>query len=185
VHPTSIIFIAFIGIFTLVAAVCDFRTKKLPNLLTVPAFLAAIVFHVTVGALEGGFSGSMKGLGFAMGGFGVGFGILLVLWLIGGGGAGDVKLMGALGAWFGATQTFVLFLVSVVFVLVLSVGAMGWAMFTKGAWNAKRKYLSTDSSASGPQTHEQKMQNKVRRRLLPFGVPVAMAAWVLLWTMWK
>jgi len=185
VDPTSIIFIAFIGVFTLVAAVCDFRTKKLPNLLTVPAFVAAIVFHITVGALEGGLGGSMRGLGFAMGGFGVGFGILLVLWLIGGGGAGDVKLMGALGAWFGAKQTLVLFLVSVVFVLVLSVGAMAWQMFTKGAWNAKRKYLSTGAPSSGPQSYESKMQNKVRRRLLPFGVPVAMAAWVLLWTMLK
>lgn len=185
-HPTSIIFIAFIGLFTLVAAVCDFRTKKLPNWLTVPGFLAAIAFHITVGALEGGFGGSMWGLGYALGGFGVGFGILLVLWLIGGGGAGDVKLMGALGAWFGAKQTLLLFLVSVVFVLVLSIGAMAWQMFTKGAWNAKRKYLSTDSNkSSGKQSYEAVMKNKVRRRLLPFGVPVAMAAWVLLWTMLK
>lgn len=184
-HPTTIIFIAFIGLFTLAAAVCDFRTKKLPNRLTVPGFLAAIVFHMTVGALDGGFSGSLWGLGYAAGGFGVGFGVLLVLWLIGGGGAGDVKLMGALGAWFGAKQTLVLFLVSVVFVLVLSVGAMAWQMFTKGAWNAKRKYMSTDSRSTGPQTYESNMRNKVRRRLLPFGVPVAMAAWVMLWTMLK
>lgn len=185
VNTASLLFIAFVTAFTLTAAVCDYRTKKLPNWLTVPGFAAALAFHAVSGGLAGGWAGVGHGLLYAFGGFGVGFGILLVLWLIGGGGAGDVKLMGALGAWFGAKHTFTLFLVSTVFVLVLSVGSFAWQMATRGMWNAKRKYLNAANVKAdrGLDPQEAAMKHKVRRRLLPYGVPVALAAWVLLWVL--
>ncbi len=184
-NTATLVFIGFVTAFTLIAAICDARTKKLPNWLTVPGFLAALVFHGVAGGLADGWSGAGHGLLYAFGGFGVGFGILLVLWLIGGGGAGDVKLMGALGAWFGAKHTFTLFLVSTVFVLVLSVGSFAWQMATRGMWSAKRKYLGGPNAKAdrGLDPREAALQHKVRRRLLPYGVPVALAAWVLLWAM--
>ena len=86
-------FLIAVLVFTIIAMVTDLSTRKLPNWLTVPAFVAAIVFHT--------FTSGWRGLGLCMGGFAVGFGLLLVLWLIGGGGGGEVKLMGALGAWLG------------------------------------------------------------------------------------
>ena len=96
----------FVVIFTAVAAYIDWKTRKLPNVLTVSFFLAGLLFHLIHGAVTGGWSGAFGELLFALKGFGVGFGILLPLWLIGGGGAGDVKLFGALGAWLGAWLTF-------------------------------------------------------------------------------
>jgi len=86
----NLVFVLVVGAFTAVAAVSDLRTRRLPNWLTVPAFAAGLLAHTVVN----GFAG----LGFALLGFATGFGLLLVLWLIGGGGGGDVKLMGALGA---------------------------------------------------------------------------------------
>ena len=79
-------------IFTPVALLIDVKTKKIPNKLTVPVFAVGLLFQIAVGF----------GLLFALGGFAVGFGLMLVLWLIGGSGGGDVKFMGALGVWLGA-----------------------------------------------------------------------------------
>lgn len=178
----------FVVLFTMVAAVCDFRTKRLPNWLTVPGFVAALVFHAVRGALDGGWGGAGSALLTALGGFAVGFGILFVLWIIGGGGAGDVKLMGALGAWFGPMNTFNLFIISTVFVLFLSFGVLAWQMIQKGAYAAKRRYLGAESAADvrkarGLSREEAAVQRKVKRRLMPYGVPVALAAWVmLLWS---
>ena len=82
---TFLVVLAIVG----VAVPVDLKTRRIPNGLTVPAFVCGVVFHV----IRGGWAG----LGFSLGGFATGFGILLVLWLIGGGGGGDVKLMG--GHW--------------------------------------------------------------------------------------
>ena len=143
---------------------------------------AALLFHTVVGAVSGGWSGFGGGLLTAMAGFGVGFGILLVLWLIGGGGAGDVKLIGALGAWMGPWNTLVVFFVSTVFILALSIGVLAYQMLAKGMWGVKRKYLSNADAkpAHGESKEEALMRHKAKRRLLPYGVPVAMAAWVVL-----
>jgi prepilin peptidase CpaA len=182
VNTESWLLIALVTAFTLTAAVWDFRTKRIPNWLTVPAFAAAIVYHVVVGGINGGWSGLGSGLLTALGGFAVGFGILLVLWLIGGGGAGDVKLMGALGAWLGAKETFVVFFVSTIFVLLLSIGFLTYQMLIKGMWGVKRRYLSNDAGkkTAGISAEEAEMRRKVRRRLLPYGVPVALATWVVM-----
>ena len=40
-----------------------------------------------------------------LGGFGLGFGLFFVLWIIGSAGGGDVKLMGALSVWLGGSLT--------------------------------------------------------------------------------
>jgi prepilin peptidase CpaA len=175
--------VAVVG-FTLIAAICDYRTKRLPNKLTVSCFAAALVYQLASGAYLGGWSGAGAGLLTAMGGFGVGFGILLVLWLIGGGGAGDVKLMGALGAWFGPTQTLILFFVSTIFVIVLSVGVLAWQMIQSGMFNVKRRYMTTQNEADakrrGLSREAAAEQHKLRRRLMPYGVPVALASWMVL-----
>ncbi len=179
----SWLLIAAVVGFTLTAAVCDFRSKKIPNRLTVPAFAAALVYHGAVGAWTGGWYGMGSHLLTALAGFGVGFGILLVLWLIGGGGAGDVKLMGAVGAWLGPWNTLTVFLVSTAFIAVLSAGFLMYQLINKGMSKTKSRYLTAEDPKKGPKgmsTDDAAMLRKTRRRLLPFGVPVALATWVVL-----
>jgi len=75
------------------ACVFDLRTRKIPNLLTFGAAFAALSF----GALTQGGSGMLN----ALGGWAVGCALFLPWFLLGGMGAGDVKLVAALGAWVG------------------------------------------------------------------------------------
>lgn len=78
------------------ACVFDVRTRRIPNSLTFGAAAAAIVFHSTIN----GFSGFATGVS----GWLTGVAMLLLPFALGGLGAGDVKLLGALGAWLGPSH---------------------------------------------------------------------------------
>ena len=95
----GLIAFACVFVFTAVGLVCDLRMRKLPNKLTVPAFCAGLLFHAVYGLWQ---ARLWEELVFPLGGLPLGFGLILILWFIGGSGGGDVKFMGALGAWLGA-----------------------------------------------------------------------------------
>jgi prepilin peptidase CpaA len=75
-------------------AVCDARSRRIPNLLTLNALAAALITR----ALLGGWLELRAGL------FGilVAGGTFLLIFLIRGMGGGDVKLIAAVGAWAGS-----------------------------------------------------------------------------------
>ncbi len=162
-EPTVVLWAVLVVLFTAAAAVVDVRTHRLPNLLTVPAFVLGVVFHVLWGLVTQGPWGALSGLGWSLGGFAVGFGILFVLWLIGGGGGGDVKFMGALGAWLGAWNTAVVFVASALINVVLIALIRTW-QFVEG----KKPQRVQDSDP------------RVRRRAMSYGLPVALATWAVL-----
>jgi prepilin peptidase CpaA len=81
----------------LVAAVCDLRNRRIPNLLTFGGAAAAVVFSL--------FTHGASGLWTSLGGWLAGLGLFLPFWLLGGMGAGDVKLLACLGAWLGPEAT--------------------------------------------------------------------------------
>jgi prepilin peptidase CpaA len=91
--------IIFLSTILLVAAMIDFNTQKIPNLLTYPSMLAALMFH---GITNGG-----DGLLFSGGGLVLGTLIFIIPYLLGGMGAGDAKLMGAVGAALGPKGVFI------------------------------------------------------------------------------
>ena len=78
----------------LIACATDLRSKRIPNALTFSAAGAGLAYH----ALDG-----WVALGWALGGVLLGLVLFLPLYLLRGMGAGDVKLLAALGAWLGAT----------------------------------------------------------------------------------
>lgn len=178
----NLVFVAIVGAFVAVAALSDLRTRRLPNWLTVPAFAAAVLAHTVVNGLGG--------LGFALLGFATGFGILLVLWLIGGGGGGDVKLMGALGAWLGSSLTVAVFLASTVLAIIATAAVLVAALFTRGFSHVQRRYMrpgnrtehSKKAHRAGSEAARQEAQMK--RRVLPYAVPVALGTWAVLAAAW-
>ena len=165
-----------VGVLTLWALATDLRSRKIPNALTVPALILALVFH---GWFEG-----WPGLKSAAAGFALGFGTLLVLWLVGGGGAGDVKLMGALGTWLGGRLTLYVLIGSTVLVAIGSVlfllieGFLRTCSFTRqwyrGKLDAERAVATGRPRAASAQKWRE------RRRIMPYALPVGLATWLIM-----
>jgi prepilin peptidase CpaA len=84
------------GFLALWAGALDWRYRRIPNWLTVPGLLAGIA----VNAVASGWSGAKSSLL----GAGLGLAVLLPFVLIKALGAGDWKLIGALGACVGPTR---------------------------------------------------------------------------------
>jgi prepilin peptidase CpaA len=81
-------------VLILSAAITDLLRKKIYNFQTYPAMIAGLI----LGFLYGGLNGALENAA----GLAAGIAILFVFFIIGGLGAGDVKLLGAIGALKGA-----------------------------------------------------------------------------------
>jgi len=89
-----------------VSAIIDFRTQKIPNLITFPSMIIALLYHFYINGING--------LIFSALGLATGIGLLLIPYILGGMGAGDAKLMGAVGAILGTKSVFLAFLCSAI-----------------------------------------------------------------------
>lgn len=83
-----------LGVVLAVGAVSDWKTGKIPNWLTMPAMAAGLVINSLAGR---GFRTALLGMLAALGAY-------LVFFAVGFRGAGDGKLMGAVGAFVGWPQ---------------------------------------------------------------------------------
>jgi prepilin peptidase CpaA len=93
---------AFALVLTFLAALFDWRTRKIPNWLTVSGMIAGIVLRLDVSGWPGA-KAALEGIGLALA-------LLLPLVLLRALGAGDWKLMGAVGAFMGPVLfLFILF----------------------------------------------------------------------------
>lgn len=82
------------ALVALVAAVYDFKFRRIPNVFTLPAIVTGFMLNSIIGGW-GGFYSSLWG-------FVVGGAVFLLIYAAGGMGAGDVKLIGGIGALMGA-----------------------------------------------------------------------------------
>lgn len=89
------------------AAVWDWRSRKIPNWLTVAGVVAGITVHSVLDGWHGAW--------FALGGMGLALVLLLPLVYLRALGAGDWKLMGAVGTFLG-WELFLIVLVGSIFV---------------------------------------------------------------------
>ena len=160
----------------LVAAVTDVWKFKVYNALTLPLLASGILYH----GWHGHLGSSLLGVLF-------GFGALIALHVIGGMGAGDVKLMAALGAWLGMPLTFYVFLASSLaagvyaLLLVAVTGKMGETLINlRILWMRLAcigRYLGADD-----QLEREVVRPDRRRRIIPFAAMVAIGIiTTLLW----
>lgn len=99
---------------SLAAAIWDLRTSRIPNALT-GALLA-------VGLLYAGWYGGLDGLGRAAGACVLLAMPFVLMFLFAGGGAGDAKFMGAIGAWLGFSHGAIVLLSVCLAGIILAIG---------------------------------------------------------------
>jgi prepilin peptidase CpaA len=163
--PAAVVLVA-----SLVAAVMDVWKFKVYNALTLPLLLTGLAYHSMAGGMSG-FLGSLLGVLF-------GFSALVFVYALGGIGAGDVKLMAAVGAWLGIPLTFYVFALSALasgayaVVLVLASGSLRetWIDIQVVAFRilAFGQYLGSDRRLEAEVVRPDRHQ-----RLVPFGAMVA------------
>jgi prepilin peptidase CpaA len=181
--PAQIVLVVVLAAFTAAAVVWDTRYRRIPNKLTIPMFFAGWVYQAVFHQWSGLADGAL--------GFLVGFGVLFALWFIGGGGGGDVKLMGALSVWLGYRMTLMVLIVSTVLILFGTVCVVVYSLATRGIKGSQQKYLATKkqrrqearkSRRIGAETVEQKQE----RRIMTYALPVTLATWlVVTWQLVK
>ena len=113
---TYILLISILSIALIGAAVTDVRSSRIPNIITFPLAGLGLMIHSVSDGLDG-FLFSIQGLG-------IGFGLLFVFYLLGGMGAGDVKLLAAVGAIIGPYDVFIAFLITACLGGLYAVGLM-------------------------------------------------------------
>jgi prepilin peptidase CpaA len=154
---------------TLSAAVLDWRSRRIPNWLTVPGLLLGVIAHSLLSGWHGTLS-SLEGAGLALV-------ILLPLVLLRGLGAGDWKLMGAVGAFLGPVLLlFVLlgsFLASGVMAMIQMMRAGRIVETFQNLWILLKGFFSF-----GLRVRPQISLDNPRLMKLPFGVAVAVATLV-------
>lgn len=157
------------GTFVCVAAYWDVKEKRIPNRFTLPMFYAGCVYQLVLSLIDG-----WQHLGSGLAGFAIGFGILFVLWFVGSGGGGDVKLMGALGVWLGGWMTLQVLLATLCIIVCLVVGRRVIGM-------AFRRIPAVAAGTAPSRTLvSMRADQKVDRRLMAFAAPVAVATWAVL-----
>ena len=85
-----------------IASICDAKYRKIPNMLSLSTIAAGFAYHSWLSGFQGFF--------FSLGGTFLGMGFLILFYLAGKMGAGDVKLMGAVGSILGPAGVFNAFL---------------------------------------------------------------------------
>lgn len=95
-EPGLILLHSIVLIIALISGYTDLRYRKIFNVITLPAMVLGIILQFSFFGLAGLLS--------ALIGFLIGFGFFFLFYIFGGMGAGDVKLMGALGILLGKTD---------------------------------------------------------------------------------
>ncbi len=168
----QIVLLVCVGLFTLATAFCDYRARKVPNILTLPMFGIGWIYQLSFFGV-----GGLADAGLA---FLLGFGMLFVLWIIGGGGGGDVKLMGALSVWLGYQMTLMVLMASTILVITGTMVMVVGSILLKGMWKTKEKYVAESSSKKKA---GETIQDRKQRRIMAFAIPVALATWLVMF--WK
>jgi prepilin peptidase CpaA len=84
------------------SSIYDIKYRRIPNILTYPAGLTGLAYQT--------YTFGFEGLQFSIFGTFTGIGLLIIPYFLGIMGAGDAKLLGAIGSYIGAKGVFISFL---------------------------------------------------------------------------
>jgi prepilin peptidase CpaA len=155
---------AVASVCALMGAATDIKSRRIPNLITGPAILAGLLLHLTLDGWRGLLTSLAAGL--------ICGAIFLIFYLAGGMGAGDVKLIAAVGCLAG--------LPNIAYMLVLTSlagGAMGIVFaFMRGRLKetlANVGAIAAHHTQEGLTPHPEIHVRNAATLRLPYGVAIA------------
>lgn len=150
----------------------DLRFRRIPNYLTFSGALGGLGFQLGVHGLPGLLNG--------LAGLALGLILLLVPYLLGGMGGGDVKAAAALGAWLGLERALVLFvymgLSGGLIILVVWLWQRRLLAGVRGMWNFLLNWLLCRPVDSKPPAPVSLKSNSI-----PYGAAMALGMVLLCW----
>ncbi len=157
-------------VLTLWIAWGDLKSRRIPNYLTLGTAVAGLAYNCMSQGLPGLVHGILGML--------LGFTFLILPYLWGGMGAGDVKTLAALGAWLGPKLTILLFCYMGIAGGVIALGYLVWHGCLwekiKGGWNALFNLILCRPDGSSRPRSPGKLTEGI-----PYGVAIAVGMIIL------
>lgn len=150
------------------AAAWDLRSRRIPNALV----MAGAVTGILLQGVLAGFGGILA----ALSGLAVGLLILLPGYLFGFTGAGDVKLMAAVGSFLGASGVFLAALASIGVGGLIALGFAASALFSSASISPWARYglMFKTLATTGRPIYLAPAEGEVMGRKFPFAVSIAL-----------
>jgi prepilin peptidase CpaA len=144
-------------------AVPDVRERRIPNRLTGPAILFGLALHTAIGGWRGLGDSALAGL--------IAGAVFLVFFLAGGMGAGDVKLMAAVGTFAGLSALPSVMISTAIAGAIFAVAvAISRGLFRETLRNVLE--LLRHHTRNGIQPHSELNLGNPRTLRLPFALPI-------------
>lgn len=145
-----------------ISMITDMKSRKILNVITMPAMIFGMIYHTYLSGFQG--------LLFSILGLLIGFFLLMIPFLLGGMGAGDLKLLAAVGAILGGEMVFQSFiytaLVGGIFAIFVMFKNNHRLVHWKRVWFSV-VYLRSYTGLFQPKTIQQTYT-------IPYGVPIAL-----------
>lgn len=154
----------------LICLITDLKSRKIYNIILFPGFLLSWSVHV--------FAEGWSGIGYSLLGTFIGILILFIPFAMGGMGAGDVKLLGLIGAWKGIQ--FVIF-TSIYMALIGGVIALAILLFQKGWFQRMKGIFYFFVFLRQGKVRTEWVHSGVGKITYPYGVAIVAGAFCSLW----
>ncbi|WP_312468865.1 prepilin peptidase [Neobacillus sp.] len=154
-----------------ICLITDIKKRKIFNVVTLPTIVFGFAYNIS--------NKGMEGILFSGKGFLIGLGVLLIPYLLGGMGAGDVKLMTAIGTLMGASFMFYSFIYT-----ALIGGVIGLLMIikTNGLLNSIKSFLFNIVFFRSDLGSMIILKNKNSSISFPYGIAIALGTFcTLIW----
>jgi prepilin peptidase CpaA len=152
-----------------VAAVIDGLYLKVPNNITYPLIVAGWIYSTAMGG--------WAGLGWSLAATFFGLALLFGLHLIGGMGAGDVKLLAGIAAFVHIEHTWYIFVATTIVGAIMALAQIAISGDWTKHWTQAQALLHEIVTVrNADKLYEMSQERKPRMRLLPYGIPMTVAA---------
>lgn len=171
-QPTA--FIICITLLVCMAAVWDVRRRRVPNVLVFPAAVLGIALQLALAGWQGGAA--------ALGGLAVGLALLFPGYLLGTTGAGDVKLMAAVGTFLGPQDAALAALASIAVGGLIALGYAASSIFQPESVSPWRRWglMCRTFVTTFKPIYLPPAEGEVMGRKFPFAVSIALGTTLFL-----